>query len=74
MRHGWYRLVGERSFDEQLVDVFVRLSRGDLDARLPRTGNRDNRDVIAYLVNVLAEELAELFAERDLSRGDLAGC
>ena len=71
MRHGWYRLLGERSFDEQLVDVFVRLSQGDLDARLPRTGNRDNRDVIAYLVNVLAEELAELFAERDLSRRDL---
>ena len=65
------RLVGEPSFDEQLTDVFVRLSRGDLDARLPRTGNRDDRDVISYLVNVLAEELEALCSERDRVRRDL---
>ncbi|MDA1185567.1 MAG: HAMP domain-containing sensor histidine kinase [Acidobacteria bacterium] len=64
--------MGERSFDEQLVDVFVRLSRGDADARMLRTGRRDGQDVVAYLVNVLAEELTELLAERDRARGDLS--
>ena len=63
--------MDESAFDERLVDIFVRLSRGDLSARLPRSGNRDNQDVIAYLVNVLAEELTELFAERDRLRVDL---
>ncbi len=59
------------SFHEQLVSVFISLSQGDLTARLPRNGRRDTEDIIAYLVNVLAEELTELFAERDRSRASL---
>lgn len=63
--------MDETTFDEQLVDVFIQLSQGDLTARLPRSGQRDTRDVIAYLVNVLAEELTELFAERETARKGL---
>ncbi len=63
--------MDDGTFDQQLIDVFIQLSQGDLTARLPRTGARDERDVIAYLVNVLAEELSELFAERERARIDL---
>ncbi len=71
MLHDGQLPVDRHAFDEQLVRVFIQLSQGDLTARLQRTGQRDTRDVIAYLVNVLAEELTELFAQRERSRGEL---
>jgi signal transduction histidine kinase len=49
---------------EELVDAFLGLARGDFQVRLPRTGDRDDADTLAYLFNVLAEELGEQFALR----------
>jgi PAS domain S-box-containing protein len=44
---------------ERLVDVFMRLASGELDARLPSTYKQDQEDAIAFLVDVLAEQIGE---------------
>lgn len=51
-------------FVEQLREAFVSLSGGEFEARLPRSGARDAQDTVAYLFNLMAEELGELFAQR----------
>ncbi|MCH9682794.1 MAG: hypothetical protein K0V04_15265 [Deltaproteobacteria bacterium] len=55
-------------FVEQLLEAFVSLAKGDFEARLPRTGIRDTQDTIAYLVNLMAEEVGELFSMRSQHR------
>ena len=51
-------------FLKALLDAFVSLAQGDFSVRLERTGLRDAEDTIAYLLNLMAEELGELFALR----------
>jgi len=53
-----------------MVDAFLRLAHGDFDARLERTDERDDDDTLAYLFNVLAEELGAMFEERQAHRQD----
>ena len=52
------------AFVEDLREAFVALSRGEFATRLPRTFERDNRDTIAFLFNLMAEEIGDTFAER----------
>jgi signal transduction histidine kinase len=54
----------EAGFVSALLEAFVALAQGDFSVRLERTGHRDTTDTIAYLVNLMAEELGELFALR----------
>lgn len=58
----------DASFVERLLEAFVSLSRGDFDVRLERTGARDPQDTIAYLVNLMAEEIGDLFVARARDR------
>lgn len=51
-------------FVGQLLEVFVSLAQGDFGMRLERTGLRDTEDTIAYLFNLMAEEVDELFKAR----------
>jgi signal transduction histidine kinase len=54
----------DHAFVKALLEVFVSLAQGDFSVRLERTGLRDAEDTIAYLANLMAEELGELFALR----------
>jgi PAS domain S-box-containing protein len=51
--------------NQEIVDVLIRLSQGDLSARLDRSYDLDVDDAIAYCVNVLASEFERLLGERD---------
>jgi len=55
-------------FVGQLLQAFVSLAQGDFSVRLERTGLRDTEDTIAYLLNLMAEELGELFTLRQQHR------
>jgi PAS domain S-box-containing protein len=55
--------VTERS--EKLIDVLVRLSQGDLSARIERTYDLDVDDAVAYCINMLAAEFERLLSERE---------
>jgi signal transduction histidine kinase len=54
----------EAEFVAALLEAFVSLAQGDFSVRLERTGQRNTADTIAFLVNLMAEELGELFALR----------
>ncbi|MEX1365659.1 MAG: hypothetical protein AB1Z98_21200, partial [Nannocystaceae bacterium] len=54
----------EPAFVESLLEAFVSLAQGDFSVRLPRSGARDISDTIAFLLNLMAEELGDLFSER----------
>jgi len=56
-------LLGE-GFVKHLLEAFVLLAQGNFGVRLERSGLRDTEDTIAYLVNLMAEELGELFQLR----------
>lgn len=58
----------DEQFVTALLDGFIRLAQGEFDARLERTGLRDTEDTIAYLFNLMAEEIGELFALRQQHR------
>jgi two-component system, sensor histidine kinase AauS len=45
---------------EQITDVLVRVAGGDFSARAPRSNDGDPWDVLAFLVNATAEEVAFL--------------
>lgn len=51
--------LGDRVLAEKLVDVFLRLVRGDLTARIPRTFREDHEDAIAFFIDVLAEQMGD---------------
>ncbi len=51
-------------FVEDLLEALVSLAKGDFEARLVRTGARDTQDTIAYMVNLMAEEVGDLFSMR----------
>jgi two-component system, NtrC family, sensor kinase len=57
------RGVSDRN--QQIVDVLIRLSQGDMTARLERTYDLDVGDAIAYCVNMLAVEFDRLLTERE---------
>ncbi|MGE5183907.1 MAG: two-component system sensor histidine kinase NtrB, partial [Acidobacteriota bacterium] len=66
--------TSEGAFKAELIDAFIRLARGDFSVRMPRNYRRDHDDVLAYFVNVIAEELGRIAAARyrdhaALSRG-----
>jgi PAS domain S-box-containing protein len=47
------------------VQAFTRLAKGDFSVRLQRNFQRDTDDALAFFVNVIAEQLDRLMAERD---------
>ncbi|MCA9679172.1 MAG: PAS domain-containing protein, partial [Myxococcales bacterium] len=49
----------------ELVEAFIRLARGDFTVRLPRNFQRDQDDLLAYFVNLIAEELDRIIRERE---------
>ncbi len=51
--------------NQEIVDVLIRLSQGDMKARLQRSYDRGVDDAIAYCVNLLATEFERLLAERE---------
>jgi signal transduction histidine kinase len=51
-----------------LLESFVALAQGEFHVRLERSGLRDTEDTIAYLFNLMAEEISELFAARQQHR------
>ena len=53
-----------------LVDAFVRLAKGDFTVRLPRNLRRDTDDALAFFVNVVAEQLQRLTADRERAHAD----
>ncbi len=55
----------------ELVDAFVRLAKGDFSVRLARNYTRDQNDVLAFFVNLMAEELARLQTERESRHREL---
>ncbi len=48
---------------EQITDVLVRLAGGDFSARAPRSFEGDPWDVLAFMVNATAEEVAFLVGQ-----------
>jgi two-component system NtrC family sensor kinase len=58
----------DERFVRALLDTFVSIAQSDFSVRMERTGLRDTEDTIAYLVNLMAEELSELFALRQQYR------
>lgn len=63
----------DEGFVRALLEAFVSLAQGDFGVRLERTGLRDTEDTIAYLVNLMAEELGELFKLRQQYRERIEG-
>jgi PAS domain S-box-containing protein len=59
-------------FKRELIDAFIRLARGDFSVRLPRNRTRDHDDVLAYFVNLIAEELGRLTGAREREHEKLA--
>jgi PAS domain S-box-containing protein len=51
--------------NEKLIDVLIRLSQGDLSARIERTYDLDVDDAVAYCINMLASEFERLLSERE---------
>ncbi len=54
--------TSERLHDA-VVDALVRLAEADFSVRLPRTGDRSREDVLAFLINSIAEELSSLWED-----------
>ncbi len=50
-------------WSDELAAVLIDVARGDFGARMTRSGNRDQLDAIAFLVNNTAEEVRCLFHE-----------
>ncbi len=50
---------------QELIAIFSRLAGGDFSARLERNNTRDMRDVLAFSVNTVAEEMQRVYAERE---------
>jgi PAS domain S-box-containing protein len=61
----------DRGIAQELVDAFVRLAKGDFTVRLPRNYQRDTADTLAFFVNLIAEELDRLLAERERRHREL---
>jgi two-component system, NtrC family, sensor kinase len=51
--------------DDEVVDVLIRLSQGDMSARVARTYTQDVDDAIAYCINMLASEFGRMTDERE---------
>jgi len=54
-----------------LVTALVHLAAGDFNVRLPRSHRRDEADTVAYMVNLVAEEVSRLIRERERATEDL---
>lgn len=63
----------DEGFVKALLEAFVSLAQGDFGVRLERTGLRDTEDTIAYLVNLMSEELGELFDLRQQYHDKIEG-
>ncbi len=61
----------DRVIADKLVEAFIRLARGDFSVRLARNNTRDAEDTLAFTVNMIAEELGRLLAERQRDHEDL---
>ena len=53
------------------VNALVKLAAGDFSVRLPRSHHRDEADTVAYMVNLVAEEVNRLVRERERERDEL---
>jgi PAS domain S-box-containing protein len=47
------------AFARHLLEFFTRLAGGDFTARIPRNFRRDHEDALAFMVEVVAEQLAK---------------
>ncbi|MDB4933568.1 MAG: sensor histidine kinase [Labilithrix sp.] len=68
----WMEQREARVLPDDLVQAFTRLAKGDFTVRLQRNFQRDTDDAIAFFVNVIAEQLARLVAERERVHEDLS--
>ena len=57
--------ASDGAFKGELIDAFIRLARGDFAVRMSRNYQRDYDDVLAYFVNLIAEELGRIAAARE---------
>jgi PAS domain S-box-containing protein len=60
------------AFKAELIDAFIRLARGDFAVRIPRNYQRDHDDVLAYFVNLIAEELGRTAVARERDHAALS--
>lgn len=56
---------------DSITQVLVRVAGGDFEARAPRDHNGDPWDVLAFLVNATAEEVAQLVCDLQSQRQEL---
>ena len=60
---------------DELTAAMLDVARGELSARMARTGQRDRKDAIAFLVNTTIQEVERSFheaaRERDFARAVL---
>ena len=64
--------VSDAAFSQgDLVTALVRLAAGDFSVQLPRSHRRDEADTVAYMVNLVAEEVNRLVRERERERDEL---
>jgi PAS domain S-box-containing protein len=64
--------LSEGAFKAELINGFIRLARGEFAVRIPRNYQRDHDDVLAYFVNLIAEELGRIAAARDRDHAALS--
>jgi len=62
---------GSHEIAAELVQAFTRLAEADFTVRLPRNYKRDHADALAFFVNLIAEQLDRLLADREKSRVEL---
>ena len=53
------------------MTALVHLAAGDFSVRLPRSHHRDEADTVAYMVNLVAEEVDRLIRERERATEEL---
>ncbi len=63
---------GEGAFKAELINGFIRLARGEFAVRIPRNYQRDHDDILAYFVNLIAEELGRIAAARERDHAALS--
>jgi PAS domain S-box-containing protein len=56
---------------DEVISAFARLARADFSVRLPRSYKKDNADIVAMFVNVIAEELDRLWKARQREQQEL---
>jgi PAS domain S-box-containing protein len=61
----------EQGIASDAVEAMIRLARADFSVRLKRSFSKDDQDVLAMFINLIAEELERLTRERELQQLEL---